>query len=351
MHNVPLIYFRTTVPLDIGSFESVASMVGSNEQSCTYPEFFRGPGGALVFAYRDGGSGNGNHIFNLYDTELGTWRRLLDTPLTHGQGLRNAYPVGPIQGPDGTFHLVWVWRDTPDASTNHDLSYAKSRDLVSWETAAGNPLALPITLATGDVVDPVPSGGGMINNNTKVGFDTQHRPIIVYHKYDANGATQLYNARFEDGRWVSHQTSAWDYRWAFGGNGTLVFEIEVEGVQVSPGGTLTQRWYHARLGGWGAFRLNEQTLAAEANIEPPLPYPAALGTPRATEAGLVVRWQSDSGSSPAGNPAAAALPGADIQYMLRWETLESNRDLPRDVSPSPTPLELYAFRRPQDTIP
>jgi hypothetical protein len=66
---------------------------------------------------------------------------------------------------------------------------------------------------------------------------------------------------------------------------------------------------------------------------------------------LVVRWQSDSGSSPAGNPAAAALPGADIQYMLRWETLESNRDLPRDVSPSPTPLELYAFRRPQDTIP
>ena len=54
MHNVPLIYFRTTSPLDVTSFERVTSMVGTNEQTCTYPEFFRGPDGSLVFAYRDG---------------------------------------------------------------------------------------------------------------------------------------------------------------------------------------------------------------------------------------------------------------------------------------------------------
>lgn len=335
MHNVPLIYFRTTEPLDITTFEQVSSMVGSNEQSATYPEFFRGPQGDLIFAYRDGGSGDGNHIFNIYDTASRSWRRLFDTPFTDGQGLYNAYPVGPIQGPDSLFHLVWVWRDTPDASTNHDLSYARTRDLVNWESGSGQPLTLPITLGASDIVDPVPAQGGMINNNTKVGFDSQNRPIVVYHKYDENGFTQLYNARLENGQWVVHKTSDWDYRWDFGGGGTLVFEIEVEPATVQPDGTLTQRFYHAQYGGWGAFRLNEDTLAAEETIDPPLPYPRELDTVESATPGMVVRWQSDSGAGP----------DPDIVYMLRWETLESNRDEPRDTIPPPTQLKLYGFRR------
>ncbi len=43
-------------------------------------------------------------------------------------------PQGPVRGPDGLFHVVWVWRDTPDRATNHHLSYARSRDLQRWET-------------------------------------------------------------------------------------------------------------------------------------------------------------------------------------------------------------------------
>jgi hypothetical protein len=334
MHNVPLIYYRGTRALDATSLARVTSMVGSNEQSVTYPEFFQGPTGNLVFIYRDGGSGNGNHIFNTYDTGTRAWRRLLGTPLTDGQGQRNAYPVGPVLGPDGFYHLVWVWRDTPDAATNHDLSYAKSRDLVQWQSAAGAPLTLPITLPTSDIVDPVPSGGGMINNNTKVGFDSQNRAVVVYHKYDAVGNTQLYNARFEGGRWVRYQTSMWTTRWNFGGGGTLVFEIEVAGVKVQPDGTLTQDWYHARNGGWGAFRLDETNLRAAATIERPLPYPRALDTPQSPTAGMVVRWAHDTGAGP----------NANIHYLLRWETLESNRDMPRDPIPPPTRLRLYGFQ-------
>jgi hypothetical protein len=175
----------------------------------------------------------------------------------------------------------------------------------------------------------------MINNNTKVGFDSQQRPVVAYHKYDASGATQLYNARFENGRWVAHQTSDWDYRWEFGGGGTLVFELEVEGVVARADGTLTQRWYHAKNGGWGAFRLDETTLAATASIEPPLPYPAVLDQPQSTTDGMVVRWQAGVGASS----------DASVTWYLRWETLESNRDMPRDVIPAPTELKLYAFRR------
>jgi BNR repeat-containing family member len=82
MHNVHLIYFRTAEPWDIASFEQVDSMVGRGEDSATYPEFFRGPAGNLIYAYRDGGSGNGNHILNATHTpsdlsrarmSCGTW--------------------------------------------------------------------------------------------------------------------------------------------------------------------------------------------------------------------------------------------------------------------------------------
>jgi hypothetical protein len=335
MHGDPLTYFRTTRALDIDSFQQVTSMTGMNEQSCTYPLFFRGPSGELVFNYRDGESGNGNHIFNTYDAASRTWRRLINSPLTDGQGQRNAYPVGPIPGPDGWWHLVWVWRDTADAATNHDLSYARSRDLVRWESGAGQALALPITLATSDIVDPVPSGGGMINNNTKVGFDAQNRPIVAYHKFDAAGNTQLYNARLESGRWVVYRTSSWNYRWAFGGTGTLVFEIEVEPVKVDASGMLTQRWYHARNGGWGAFRLDPATLAATATLGRSLPYPVELERVESTTAGMVVRWATDQGQGPD--------PG--ILYMLRWETLESNRDMPRSPIPPPTRLRLYGLAK------
>jgi hypothetical protein len=332
----PLIYFRTTRPLDPSSFQRVTSMVGSNEQSCTYPQSFRSPDGNLVFAYRDGASGNGNYIFNTYDETARAWSRLINTPLMDGEGARSAYPVGPVLGPDGYYHIVWVWRDTPDASTNHDLSYARSRDLVTWQNAAGRAVTLPITLARGDIVDPVPVGGGMINNNTKIGFDAQNRPIVAYHKYDAAGNTQLYNARFEGGRWVTHQTSSWSYRWAFGGQGTLVFEIEVEEPKLQPDGTLTREWYHARYGSWGAFRLDPSTLAAVATIDPPLPYPKSLDTPQSPTAGMVVRWAADTG----------AAPDPTTQYLLRWETLESNRDMPRDPIPAPTRLRLYGFKQP-----
>jgi putative BNR repeat neuraminidase len=334
MHTVPLIYFRSTQPDNAGTFSS-ATMIGNSESSCTYPLFFHDTAGNLVFNYRDGSSGSGNHIFNIYDTGTRAWRRLLNAPFTDGQGQRNAYPVGPVLGPDAFWHMVWVWRDSPNAETNHDLSYARSRDLVQWQNAAGNNLTLPITLATSDVVDPVPVNGGMINNNTKVGFDAQNRPIVAYHKFDSAGNTQLYNARYEGGRWVTHKTSSWNYRWAFSGQGTLVFQIQVEPVKVDAAGNLTQRWYHAQYGGWNAFALDPTTLAATAMLGRSLPYPASLETVESTTAGMHVRWADDSGAGP--DPT--------VIYMLRWETLDSNRDMPRSPIPPATRLRLYGFNK------
>ncbi|CAF4056115.1 unnamed protein product, partial [Adineta steineri] len=135
MHVVPLIYFRTAQPLNASAFVQLNYMIGTDENRTTYPIFMRGPENEFIFTYRTGMSGNGNQIFNLYNLKTKIWKRLLDKPLTDGEGKRNAYFDGPIKGPDGYFHLVWVWRESPDASSNHDLSYARSKDLISWETS------------------------------------------------------------------------------------------------------------------------------------------------------------------------------------------------------------------------
>jgi hypothetical protein len=334
MHNVPLVYFRSASALDISSLARVTSMVGTNEQSVTYPEFFHGPSQNLIFIYRDGGSGNGNHIFNSHAS--GTWSRLLGTPITDGEGDRNAYPVGPIQGPDGWFHLVWVWRDSPDASTNHDISYVRSQNLMNWVAGNDSAVTLPIRLSTPNViVDRVPVNGGMINNNTKIGFDAQGRPVVAYHKFEsANGPTQIYNARFENGAWVVHETTDWTYRWSFGGQGTLVFAIELDGVRVRSDGALVQDYYHAQHGGRGTLRLDPTTLRAVETLAPETPYPRSLDTPESVTAGMIVRWAKDVGTG--SDPA--------VRYLLRWETLASNMDMPQSAVPPPTRLRVYGFR-------
>jgi hypothetical protein len=162
MHASPLVYFRSTRPYDASSLERVPSMTGQHEERVTYPVFSYAPDGALLLQYRSGSSGSGDTYRNRYDESTKTWHALTDQPLFFGGKRMNAYPLDPVRGPDGWVHQVWVWRDTPMAETNHDLSYARSRDLVHWETVAGVPLPLPLTIETpGLVVDPSPPRGGL----------------------------------------------------------------------------------------------------------------------------------------------------------------------------------------------
>lgn len=230
MHNDPLVYFRTETPGDVRTLRRVATMAeAATERRVTYPVFLRDGEGRLLFKYRDGGSGSGNEIYVVLDAASQTWRTLLDAPLVDGEGERNAYFVGPVLGPDGWFHLTWVWRDTPDAATNHDLSYARSRDLVRWTRSDGTPLPLPITFAAAEIVDPVPVRQGMINNNTMIGFDQVGRAMIAYHKFDGKGRTQVHVARREKDGWTIRQASDWpDFRWEFGGMGSLHSRLTLE---------------------------------------------------------------------------------------------------------------------------
>jgi hypothetical protein len=339
MHVNPLVYFRTRTPGDVTTFERIASMTGDREERCTYPRFIEGPNGQLTFMYRDGGSGNGRRIFNRYDASTQTWRRPIDQPLLEGGGRMNAYPNGPIKGPDGAYHMIWMWRDTPDCSTNHDISYATSPDLVHWRDAAGTTVTLPITPETpGVVIDPVPAKLGLINMGFNIGFDDRERAVISYHKYAADGKSQIHNARWEDGRWAIRQVSNWDERWDFSGGGSIPCLVEGGPVRPTADGTLRFPWRQWKVGS-GVWRLDSQTMAIVGEGEPSPVWPREMRKVRSGFDGMIVQQAADSGS--------AGMAGE--HYVLRWETLERNRDRPR-TGPLPEAdwLEVYRLASPVD---
>jgi hypothetical protein len=337
MHASPLVYFRTEKPMDIDSFRWIQAMTGEREKKATYPRFITGIHGELIFTYRDGGSGNGDQIVNLYNLKSKTWGRLFDQPLFSGGGRVNAYFTGPIRDRSGMYHLAWVWRDTPDCSTNHDVCYARSADLVHWTTSGGKLLAPPITLESAEVVDPIPSGSGLSNGNVQIGFDLQQRPVLSYHKFDAAGNTQAYSARRESQGWRIYQTTDWAYRWDLRGGGTLESEIRLGPVVRDRTAKLTQSYRHVKYGE-GVWLLDEATLkpigrgdpAAQPNYIPPELKKVASNTPDMT-----VQFAFDLG-----RPDRQGT-----RYLLRWETRDANRDRPYSGKvPDPTMLRVIELR-------
>lgn len=327
MHVDDLVYFQASVPYDVASLERKENLIGDLENRVTYPDFFSSPEGDLVFTYRDGGSGKGNQIYNRYDPDTRQWSRLLDEPLVDGKGERNAYLHGPVLGPDDYYHLIWVWRDTPDAETNHDLSYARSKDLVHWEQSDGSAQPLPITYENCEIIDPVPVEQGMINGNTVIGFDLKDRPVVTYHKFGPGGNTQIYNARREEEGWKIYRSTDWNFRWDFKGRGSLKKRVSVSPIKAEQG-RLTQK-YTIDTAGVQKFLLDTDSLTVVKKLPVEKIYPVSLEKVRSAFPGMRVNMLTNK------------TPEGDV-YVLRWETLSQNRDRPREGSlPDPSPLMLY----------
>lgn len=334
MHASELVYFRTKQPGKIETMERLP-MTGREEKRVTYPVFLTNPDGQLVFGYRDGSSGNGSHIYNLYYPSAQTWKRMLDTPLFEGEGERSAYPSGPSLGPDGLYHMIWVWRDTPDCATNHHLSYARSRNLIAWESASGKNVELPIRLEQKELwVDPIPSHGGIINGGSQLSFDSGKRPLIAYHKADAKGHMQIHAARPADGGWTSSQLTRWDRRVEFSGGGSMSFiGIKIGQLVVAKAGVLSMTYHHKDYGS-GRLFIDEETLQPLDET-----FPLAIDTlPRELSrleselGGMEIRRVWDPGGTD----------GDKVRYVLKWESLGANRDKrPPGPHPEPSMLRLH----------
>lgn len=302
-------------------------MVGDQESSVTYPSLFLNAEGVLHFSYRIGGSGDGTTIWNRYDTSLRSWSRLTDQGLFNGQGAVNAYHnYTPIEGPDGRFHIVFMWRETPVANTNFHISHIASADLLNWETYAGEGVTIPVTPDTpGVVVDPVESRNGLINMGFGIGWDQSDRPIVTYHKYDEVGLSQYFNTRLEGGNWVIHQTSAWpSFKWDLDREGSLAPDVQAGPVTVDPENRLIQTSHHVQHGA-KTWVLDEEILAIEEALdEHPAPVVAELMQVRDTFPNMTVHLNRYG------------------DRYLRWETLPINQDRdPGGPYPDPSQLTLY----------
>jgi hypothetical protein len=237
-HASRLQYCRSVAP---GSLEltQVLPMVGNREERLTYPEFYTLSGGNLLFLYRDGVSGGGNLILNHYDVKAKKWTRLQDG-LIDGERERNAYWQMATDG-KGNIHLSWVWRESPDVASNHDLCYAKSTDGgKSWERSTGEKYQLPITAKSAEYVWRIPPGSELINQ-TSMCTDADGRPYIATYWRPQGTTVPQYHIIYQDGqRWRVSQVSRRVTPFTLSGGGTRRIPISRPQVLIRSSGKRTQ---------------------------------------------------------------------------------------------------------------
>lgn len=318
MHVSPLVYARMVQADNLASLAVLRPMVGQEEDRTTYPIFFRFPDGALGFSYRSGISGNGKEIVNRFDGE--SWTRWIDKPLFAQANTKqhvNAYHTGFIRGPDGLFHIAWVWRENYKVETNFNVNYAKSQDLKTWKKSTGEDISLPITPKNAEVVAVVPQQGGLFNN-VQLGFDTQGRVVVSFLKFDSVGFSQLFHSRREAAEWKTVKSTDWTYRWDPRGGGTIPSKISFSGV-AARNGSLLEHVRHPSFG-TGTLKYDEGTLLVESVIKN-YEWEPSLKVKRTAPVGAVVNVL------PARNPDGRT----GRNHAISWLSHPAdNRDKPRE---------------------
>lgn len=176
------------------SFGAVTSSLvsGTSITELTYPRFVSRPSGdKLLFSARIGTSGSGDEYLWEYDAVAGSWVSLgkyLDG-ITDNV---NAYPHGLSYGPGGErLHISWCWRETSNASTNHDLLYLYSDDHGrTWHSDDGATVATTGTQAVrvgtpGIEVRKIGQNRGLINQEHMVVDALGRVHVLLAHLPDA----------------------------------------------------------------------------------------------------------------------------------------------------------------------
>ncbi|MFV8270678.1 BNR repeat-containing protein [Flavobacterium sp. GT2N3] len=220
-HDTNLRYAKSKSPFSLELGEQ-QTMTGKEELKVTYPEFYNLPNGSLLFFYRSGSSGRGNMVINFYDLKNKIWSQLQQN-LLDGEEKRSAYWQASIDN-RGIIHLSWVWRESWDVSTNHDLCYARSKDGgVTWEKSTGEKYNLPITAATAEYAWKIPQKSSLINQ-TAMATDKNGNPYIVSY-WSENEIPQYQIVYLEKGNWKKINTRFRKTPFYLGGGGTKQIPI------------------------------------------------------------------------------------------------------------------------------
>jgi hypothetical protein len=207
----------------------------------------------------------------------------------------------------------------------------KSPDLKNWYNAFGEQIKMPATLDERSlIVDPIPPKGGIINLAAKMVLDEKKSPVFAYHKYDSVGNIQFYTAQIQNKEWLYKQITDWNYRWVFEGNGSINTEVRIKGFQKRADGNYEVGYWHIKYGN-GTILLNNK-FESIGKVLKPEPFGANIEI-EGTFLGLEVQTNGDMGKAE----------DANVRYVLKWETINRNRDKPRD-KPWPEPSQLYLYK-------
>ncbi len=220
-HNTKLRYAKGKAPFSLELGEE-QSMTGNEELKVTYPQFYNLPNGNLLFFYRSGASGRGNLVINLYDLKSQKWSQIQQN-LLDGEDERNAYWQACVDR-QGVIHLSWVWRESWDVSTNHDLCYAQSKDGgITWQKSTSENYALPITANLAEYAWKIPQKSSLINQ-TSMTTDKSGNPYIASY-WNENDIPQFQIVYLDKGVWKKVNTGFRKRAFYLGGGGTKQIPI------------------------------------------------------------------------------------------------------------------------------
>lgn len=336
MHASALVYFRATDAGSVTTLARVSCMICTSttaDTKMTYPEFYNDPSGNLLYKYRTGYPQDADTWLNVYDTVTRTWSRLTTEPwLSHpADSPMGAYPNTPVKGPDGLYHVIWVYRTDKGAINNRSLSYARSTNLRDWTSSSGAPLALPLTIENAEIIDPSLEGSGLVNGKFALGFAPDGSPLISYHRY--NGSTSaIWLANLKDGAWQTRPVFTFS---------CANLGIEVRAPKVEIDGFISQEYESC--GQQGRARINPTTMNVSGS------YPVKPGL-----TGDLLATEPLSPLTICGYTGAAARtewgigPNVDAgKWLLRWYTLPGYghfEQRPNCAAPEPVALRLYKLR-------
>jgi hypothetical protein len=158
-------------------------------------------------------------MLNSYDIKTKKWKTIQDGWI-NGEGQRSPYWQMVIDN-TGAIQISWVWRETGDVATNHDMCYAKSDDGgLTWEKSNGEKYKLPITAATAEYALKIPQKSELINS-TAIAVDEKNSPYIVnYWKTEGDSIPQ-YRLIYKKGNaWETQQISKRKTPFSLSGGGT-----------------------------------------------------------------------------------------------------------------------------------
>lgn len=204
------------------SFSATTSalVAGTTVAQVTYPRFVTEPGGhKLLFAARIGTSGSGDEVLWEYDGASHVWQSL-GMLISGIADSINAYLHGLSYTPGGTrLHVAWCWRETSNASTNHDLFYAYSDDHGrTFKNNAGTVIATTGSAtinksSSGAKVWTIGQNRGLINQEHMTVDQAGRVHVLLGHMPDA----QVDDTSFESARGKSqyfHYLRATDGMWS-----------------------------------------------------------------------------------------------------------------------------------------